>query len=59
MAELIRCDNCAKEGPTDGVAGWYILERFGINVMSFGEGPGPWHFDSETCLHEWAGAHGH
>jgi hypothetical protein len=57
MAELIRCDNCKKEGSAESLVGWFKLERFGLNVMSHGDLPGPWHFDSEKCLHEWAGGH--
>lgn len=49
---LIRCDHC--KGELRETSPYLTLERSGIDILEFGEHPGPWHFDAWQCLMRFA-----
>jgi len=56
MAHEIRCDGgCGRTHPEECAPGWFEVSRVGLDVRTWGEEPGPWHFCSDECLHHWAG----
>ena len=57
--ELVRCDNCKREGYEQEVVDWLHVSRFGIDARGHGDEPGPWHFCTKRCLGEWAVSGGH
>lgn len=55
MADSVTCDNCGTTMPTAGLFGWFVVERFGIDMLARNERPGPWHLCGRDCLRAWPG----
>jgi hypothetical protein len=51
----IQCDSCKNITDPDTCTGWLRVEHVpGIDALPLGEPRGPFHFDSQMCLIDWA-----
>lgn len=53
MSKLIRCDQCKIEMHDESDC-YLMMERDGLDFLSHGEHPGPWHFCSWQCVSKFA-----
>jgi hypothetical protein len=50
--EFIRCDQCQKEQPLQGLIGWYSIEIIGADTSTYGELSMSGEYCSDLCLAE-------
>lgn len=51
--DVLKCDGCHRQQAEASAVDWYEVSRAGIDVLRFGDHPGPWLFCSPSCIRRW------